>query len=332
MAAGRRPGARNSKKKGPTVGTGGHGRRRLEGKGPTPKAEDRPYHKAYKMKKAAERRDAARPKGSAERGQAKMHHRRGPGKTEDLVTGRNSVVESLRAGVPAKTLYVATRIEVDDRIREILKLCAENQVPVLEATKPELDRLTEDAVHQGVVLQVPSYEYQDADELMGRIMGAWKKDRTQPPPIVLALDGITDPRNLGAIIRSASAFSADAVVLPERRSTGVTATAWKTSAGAAARVPVARATNLNRAVQKAKAAGYFVIGLDGGGDIHLPNLELATEPLMIIVGSEGKGISRLITDNCDQIVSIPINSAMESLNASMAVGITLYEVARRRGY
>lgn len=330
MAAGRRPGAGNSKKKGPTVGTGGHGRRRLEGKGPTPKAEDRPYHKAYKMKKAAERRQAARPKGAVNRTSTKVHHRRGPGKTEDLVTGRNAVLESLRSGVPAKTLYIATRIEVDDRIRETLKLCAESQVPVLEATKPELDRLTEDAVHQGVVLQVPPYDYRDAEDLVQQLMNSWKKDRQQFPPLVVALDGITDPRNLGAIIRSGSAFAVGGVILPERRSTGVTATAWKTSAGAAARVPVAKATNLNRVVEKAKAAGYFVVGLDGGGDVQLPSLELATEPLMVVVGSEGKGLSRLVTENCDQIVSIPIDSAMESLNASMAVGIALYEIARRR--
>lgn len=330
MAAGRRPGAGNSKKKGPSVGTGGHGRRRLEGKGPTPKAEDRPYHKAHKMKKAAERRNASRPKGAADRGPSRAPNRRGPGKTEDLVTGRNSVLESLRAGIPAKMLYIATRIEADDRIREILKLCAEGQVPVLEASKPELDRLTEDAVHQGVALQVPPYEYQDAEDLIESAIAAWGKNRTQRPPLIVALDGITDPRNLGAIIRSVSAFAGDAVVLPERRSTGVTATAWKTSAGAAARVPVAKATNLNRAVEKAKAAGYFVVGLDGGGDIDLPGLELASEPLVVVVGSEGKGLSRLITENCDQIVSIPIDSAMESLNASMAVGITLYEVARRR--
>ncbi|KAA9393460.1 23S rRNA (guanosine(2251)-2'-O)-methyltransferase RlmB [Kocuria coralli] len=330
MAAGRRPGSGNSKKKGPSVGTGGHGRRRLEGKGPTPKAEDRPYHKAYKMKQAAERRSAARPKGAPDRGPSRGHNRRGPGKTEDLVTGRNAVLESLRAGIPARTLYLASRLEVDDRIRDILKLCAESGVPVLEASKPELDRLTEDAVHQGVALQVPPYEYEDAEDLIAETMETWQRDKSGTVPLIVALDGITDPRNLGAIIRSVSAFAGDAVILPERRSTGVTATAWKTSAGAAARVPVAKATNLNRAVEKAKALGYFVVGLDGGGDIELPSLELATEPLLVVVGSEGKGLSRLTTENCDQIVSIPIDSAMESLNASMAVGITLYEIARRR--
>ena len=120
------------------------------------------------------------------------------------------------------------------------------------------------------------------------------------------------------------------MIRPERGSAGVTATAWKTSSGAAARVPVAKATNLTRTLENCKKQGYFVVGLDGGGDMSLPQLELATEPLVVVVGSEGKGLSRLVTEHCDAIVSIPIESAMESLNASMAVGITLYEIARRR--
>jgi len=161
-------------------------------------------------------------------------------------------------------------------------------------------------------------------------MERWHSGKLSTPPLFVALDGITDPRNLGAIIRSVSAFSGDGVIIPERRSAAVTAGAWKTSAGAAARIPVAMATNLTRVIQQAKEQGIFVIGLDGGGDIELPALELANEPLCVVVGSEGKGLSRLVTENCDQIVSIPIDSAMESLNAAMAVGITLYDVSRRR--
>ena len=318
----------SSKKKGPTAGTGGHGRKKLEGKGPTPRAEDRPYHKAYKQKKAAEHRAAT---GAGERGQRRGPNRRGPGKTEDLVTGRNSVLESLRAEIPAKAAYIMVRIEADDRIREILTLCSRRGIPVLEATRPELDRLTEDAVHQGIALQVPPYEYRAADDLLDETMRRWKRDReAERAPLFVALDGITDPRNLGAIMRSVSAFGGDGVLLPERRSTGLNATAWKTSAGAAARVPAAQATNLNRTVEYAKSRGYFVVGLDGGGSVDLPGLSLATEPLVIVVGSEGKGLSRLMTEHCDQIVSIPIQSEMESLNASMAVGIALYETSCRR--
>jgi 23S rRNA (guanosine2251-2'-O)-methyltransferase len=232
--------------------------------------------------------------------------------------------------VPAKALHVAVRVEMDDRVKESLKLAAERGIPVMESHKPELDRMTEDAVHQGLVLQIPPYDYQDALELAEETMAKFKKGYIRNAPLFIALDGITDPRNLGAIIRSASAFSGHGVIVPERRSVGMTASAWKTSAGAAVRGPVAMASNLNNALKAFKQLGIYVVGLDGGGDVSLPGLELATEPLCIVVGSEGKGLSRLVRENCDQIVSIPIDSDMESLNASMAVGISLYEVSRQR--
>lgn len=146
----------------------------------------------------------------------------------------------------------------------------------------------------------------------------------------VALDGVTDPRNLGAIIRSAAAFGGHGIIVPQRRSVGVTAAAWKTSAGAAARLPVAMASNLNQAIKNFKERGVFVIGLDGGGDMTLPQIDIADRPLLIVVGSEGKGLSRLVTENCDAIVSIPIGAATESLNAGIATSITLYEIAMRR--
>ncbi len=254
-------------KKGPTVGTGGHGRKALEGKGPTPKAEDRPYHKAHKNKQLAERSAAKRPGAPRNAGA-----RSGPkGRaTEEVVTGRNSVVEALRAGIPAKALHVAIRIEMDDRVKESLKLAAERGIPLLETGKPELDRMTDDAIHQGLVLQIPPYEYQDAYELAEETLESWKKGHVANAPLFVALDGITDPRNLGAIIRSVSAFSGHGVIVPERRSVGVTASAWKTSAGAAVRVPVARAANLNNTLKAFKNMGIYVLGLDGDGDVSLP--------------------------------------------------------------
>ncbi|KHL01973.1 23S rRNA (guanosine(2251)-2'-O)-methyltransferase RlmB [Sinomonas humi] len=327
MAVNGRPGARKTKKKGATVGTGGHGRKALEGKGPTPKAEDRVYHKAHRAKQLAER-SAAKRQGQPGR----LAEGRGgrPKGMEEMVTGRNSVVEALRAGVPAKTLYVAVRIEMDDRVRESMKLAAEAGIPLLETQKPELDRMTGDAIHQGIALQIPQYEYPDAFELVEETMEKWRKGHISSMPLFVALDGITDPRNLGAIIRSVSSFSGQGVIVPERRSVGMTAAAWKTSAGAAVRVPVAKAANLNTLLRQAKEAGYFVLGLDGDGDVKLPGLELATEPIVLVVGSEGKGLSRLTRELCDQIVSIPIDSHMESLNAGMAVAISLYEVSTRR--
>ena len=311
---------KGASKKGASVGSGGQRRRGLEGRGPTPKAEDRPKHKAHKMAGAAAKRGGPgagqRPAGS------RSSTRRGGKPSSEIVAGRNSVVEALRADVPVTTMYVAGRIDTDDRVREALKIATERGVPILETPRGELDRLTDGAVHQGLALQVPPYEYAHPSDLI---------DPQLPGiPLIVALDGITDPRNLGAIVRSVAAFGGHGVVVPERRSVGLTASAWKTSAGAAARVPVAMAPNLTRALEEYRKAGFFVLGLDMEGDISLPELGLASEPLVIVTGSEGKGLSRLVRETCDQIVSIPMSSAVESLNAGVATGVMLYEVARRR--
>lgn len=312
----RRPGAvrRTGSKKGPQVGTGGHGRKALRGKGPTPKAEDRPYHPAGKRKAAEQKRNQARPK------------RRGP-KTagHEVVAGRNAVVEALRADLPVRALYLASAADADERTREILQLAADAGAPVHQATRGDLDVLTGGSAHQGVAIEVPEYRYADPADLPDRATGAGRA------PLIVALDGITDPRNLGATLRSAGAFGADGVVVPARRAAGVTVAAWKVSAGAAARVPVARATNLVRTLEAYKKAGCFVVGLDGDGLTGIADLELATEPLVLVLGSEGKGLSRLVRETCDLVVAIPIASAVESLNAGTAIGIALYEVARRRG-
>jgi 23S rRNA (guanosine2251-2'-O)-methyltransferase len=311
----RRGAVRKSDKKGPQVGSGGQRRRSLEGRGPTPKAADRPNHKAHKVAKAAD-------KASPGRSSTRAGGGRRDKQSSEVVAGRNSVVEALRAEVPATTLYVASRIESDDRVREALRLAADRGIPMLETPRGELDRLTDGAVHQGLAIQVPPYAYAHPSELVDpQSLGA---------PLIVALDGITDPRNLGAIIRSVAAFGGHGVLVPARRSVGMTASAWKTSAGAATRVRVAQATNLTRALEDYRKEGYFVVGLDMDGDVSLPGLELATEPLVIVVGSEGKGLSRLVRETCDQIVSIPMASGNESLNAGVATGVALYEVARRR--
>lgn len=314
----RRGATSKGKKKGAVVGSGGQRRRGLEGKGPTPKAEDRVYHAAHQRKTAGERRTATgKQSGRPSSG-------RGRGAATEVVTGRNSAVEALRAGIPVSTVYIATRLEPDDRTREILRTAADAGYPLIETTKSELDRLTDGAVHQGVVLQVPPYEYADVEDLLD---AAAASDR---PPLILALDGVTDPRNLGALLRSAGAFGAHGVLVPERRSAGVTAAAWKVSAGAAARVPVARATNLVRALGRLREAGCFVVGLDGAGTVSVGDLPYAGDPLVLVVGSEGKGLSRLVREHCDAIASIPIMSEVESLNAGVAGGIALYEAARQR--
>ncbi len=326
MATPRRPGA-SKKKKGPTVGSGGQGRQALEGRGPTPKAEDRSWHPAGKRKAAQERLAAAKGRGGASAGSGQQSRARSPKKNADteVVSGRNSVLEALRAKVPASTLYIAARVEMDDRVKEALSLATKKGIPVLEVMRPELDRLTgENSVNQGIAITVPAYQYAHPLDLVSRAV-----DRGQTP-LLVALDGVTDPRNLGAIIRSTAAFGGHGVIVPQRRSVGVTAAAWKTSAGAAARTPVAMAANLTQTLKALKAEGVFVLGLDGGGDIALPGLELADRPLVIVVGSEGQGLSRLVTETCDAIVSIPISAATESLNAGIAASVALYEVARRR--
>ena len=347
-----RAGAVRKTRKGPQVGSGGQGRQALEGKKPTPKAEDRPYHPAGKRKAASERFEAAGGRKPARTGDSaaprssdarpnSVPQRSRPGAPQtpqrsqqrkakssdevEVVTGRNSVLEALRAKIPATALYVATRIEYDDRVKEVLQLATSRGIPVLEVMRPELDRLAGfDSVHQGLALKVPPYEYAHPIELLELVVSRGRK------PLFVALDGITDPRNLGAIIRSVAAFGGHGVIVPQRRSVGLTASAWKTSAGAAARTPVAMAGNLTATLKAFKQNGVFVLGLDGDGDVSLPGLELANEPVVIVIGSEGKGLSRLVAETCDAIVSIPINAATESLNAGIAASVTLYEISKLR--
>ena len=245
-------------------------------------------------------------------------------KGHEILCGRNAVAEAAYASVPITRVFMAVSAQSDERLGAVVRRAALLGAPVLETTKLDLDALTDSAAHQGVAIEVPAYEYTTARDLLER---ARALGRT---PLLVALDQVTDPHNLGAVLRSAGAFGADGVIIPERRSAGVNTTAWKVSAGAAARVPVARATNLVRALEEAKAAGYFVVGLDGGGDAPLRGLSLADGPLVVVTGAEGAGLSRLVRETCDQIVSIPIASTVESLNAAVATGIALYEVASLR--
>ncbi|WP_314651238.1 23S rRNA (guanosine(2251)-2'-O)-methyltransferase RlmB [uncultured Microbacterium sp.] len=326
-----RPGAGNSKKKGPSKGTGGLGRKALEGRGPTPKAEDRAWHPAGKRKAAAERYAASGGKGKPGQRQTAGGNPNRSARAKDnttdteVVTGRNSVLEALRAKIPATAFYIAQRVEMDDRVKEMLSIATHRGIPVLEVTRQELDRMAGfDGVHQGVAIKVPPYEYAHPQDLLESTI-----DKGQVP-LFVALDGITDSRNLGAIIRSAAAFGSHGVILPQRRSAGVNSAAWKTSAGAAARLPVALATNLTSLLKDFKKQGVFILGLAGDGDVDLPSLQLADRPVVIVAGAEGKGLSRLVRETCDQIVSIPISTATESLNVGIATSVALYQVATVR--
>jgi 23S rRNA (guanosine2251-2'-O)-methyltransferase len=321
-----RSGSGRTKSGKPRPGTGGHGRRKLEGKGPTPPAAMRPGHPAQRRAAAAASGSrgsrAAAPREAAQGASARAP--RGSGDAAEFVAGRNPVVESLRAAVPAAALYVGVRVQHDERISEAIKLAAGRGVAVLEAGQAELDRLTGGALHQGLALRVRPYDYAHPDDLLARAADVGQL------PLIVALDGVTDPRNLGAVARSAAAFGAHGVLVPSRRGAGVTAGAWKASAGALARIPVARAANLARALASYREAGVFVAGLDAAGDTPVRDLDLATAPLALVIGSEGRGLSRIVAQACDVLVRIPIAARTESLNAGVAAGIVLYEVAAVR--
>ena len=306
-----RKGAVRGSKKGPSGGTGGKNKSRLSGKGPTPKAEDRPYHAAAKRKKAAEKRS---PSSGAR--SVRMEKPKG-----EIVSGRNAVLEALRAAVPATELMVARSIDVDDRVAESLQLALHHGLPIREVHRAEIEGIS--ANSQGIILAIKPYQYSSFQEI---------SERAKYPALIVALDGVTDPRNLGAIVRSAAAFGGAGVVMTERRAAAMTASAWKSSAGAAARIPVAQVTNMARTIEDAKKMGCFVVGLDGESDVTLSEMKVATEPIMIVVGSEGKGLSRLVREKCDLVVSIPMNATTESLNASVATSIALFWVdeARRK--
>jgi 23S rRNA (guanosine2251-2'-O)-methyltransferase len=357
-------------KKGATAGSGGKNRSGLKGRGKTLPADERPWHKGYSgteklpdktaRKQEKERRAAAAegrtPKiglpgskdttwgrsggrgvpagrgGPAGRGRSQPQRgpRIAPGRKSnptregpELLLGRNPVVEALRAAVPATALYVAQGIDVDDRITEIVRAAGDRGIPILEISRNELDRMTGGVLHQGIGLQVPPFAYENFDDMVAAAL-------EQTAPLLVALDGVTDPRNVGAVIRSVAAFGGHGVFMTERRAAGITATAWRTSAGAAARVPVSQVVNLTRAVKACQQAGFTAIGLDADGETDLYSLEAAVGPLLVVVGSEGRGLSRLVGETCDLRVSIPMASTVESLNASVAAAVTLAEVARRR--
>ncbi len=297
-------------KKGQTAGSGGQRRRGLEGRGATPPAEMRPNHPAAKR--------AARAAKAAPRPRLRK-----PEDGPEMVLGRNPVVECLRAGVPATALYVAVGADSDERLKEAVQRAADTGISILEVPRHDLDRMSANGLHQGIALQVPPYRYAHPDDLVAAVRDSGE------PALLVALDNISDPRNLGAVIRSVAAFGGHGVVIPQRRSASVSAVAWRTSAGAAARLPVARATNLTRTLKGWADKGFQIVGLDAEGSVTLDEFD-GSGPVVVVVGSEGKGLSRLVRETCDDILSIPMAGPVESLNASVAAGVVLGEIARQR--
>ena len=305
-------------KKGQVAGSGGKRRKGLEGRGATPPAEARTKHPAARRAKMVEK--------SAQAGGRQGGGRVASRKNDDgpeVVLGRNPVVECLRAGVPATALWVAVGTDSDERLKESVQRAGDAGIWILEVPRSDLDKLSANGLHQGLALQVPPYRYAHPDDLIGAARAH------QEPALLVALDNITDPRNLGAVVRSVAAFGGHGVVIPQRRSASVSAVAWRTSAGAAARLSVARATNLTRTLKDWQTKGVTVVGLDADGDTTLDEFD-GTGPVAIVVGSEGKGLSRLVRENCDSILSIPMAGPVESLNASVAAGVVLADIARQR--
>jgi 23S rRNA (guanosine2251-2'-O)-methyltransferase len=274
----------------------------------------RPGRKRREAEAAPKRRPAA---ANARRPESRLETRA----SSDAVAGRNSVVEALRAKIPAKELLIAERVEIDERMTEALRLAKNQDLGIKEVARGVLDGITGTTTHQGIALIIKPFGYKSFDALVAS---------AKKPGLLIGLDGVTDPHNLGAIVRSAAAFGADGVVIPERRNAAMTGSAWKSSAGAAARLPISQVTNMVRSIEDAKKAGYFVVGLDAEGQESLPGFSLANETIYVIVGSEGKGLSRLVREKCDLILSIPMDSDMESLNASVATAIVMYWVAEKR--
>jgi 23S rRNA (guanosine2251-2'-O)-methyltransferase len=301
-------------------------RRALKGSGPTPRAEDRPYHKKYKgnaPKRTGSKKqeEVSRKRVERKRIEKKRDYRREPREHVDTVAGRNAVLEALRAGIPAKELLVAVGVDIDERLEESVRLAQRQGISIREVERRSLENLTGIANHQGIALVARPFQYSSQKEIFAR---------AKTPALFVAVDGVTDPRNIGAIARSAAAFSADGLIIPERRNAPLTAAAWKSSAGAAARLPIAQVTNLVRSLEDAKEFGCFVVGLDGDADTVVDAMEIADQPIYIVVGSEGRGLSRLVRERCDLLVRIPMSNSVESLNASVAMSIALYAIDRKR--
>ena len=241
---------------------------------------------------------------------------------DDLLWGRHATQAALEAGRPIHRIWCTSELRSASKFLQLLKDAKSSGVLVEEVTWARLGQLTGGAVHQGIVLQTAAAETFDLEDLVKGCSGL------DEAPLLLALDGLTDPHNLGAIVRSAEALGAHGVVLPQRRSAGLTGSVAKVAAGALEHLPVARVVNLNRSLETLKTSGYRVIGLAEEGDLTLEEVDLEG-PLVIVTGSEGQGLSMLTRRHCDQLIRIPLRGVTPSLNASVATALCLYEVARR---
>ncbi|HJR44193.1 MAG TPA: 23S rRNA (guanosine(2251)-2'-O)-methyltransferase RlmB [Actinomycetota bacterium] len=247
-----------------------------------------------------------------------------PGKTEprdkgtSVLSGRKPVVELLRARRPAERILMAAGMGTAAVLTEIRKRAEEASIPVKVVPRTEIDRLAEGENHQGVVAVTGRFRYAALEDLFG------------DTSCLVFLDGVTDPHNLGSLIRTAECCGFDGVVIPTHRSVAVTPTVRRVAAGAAEVLPVARVTNLGRGLDQARTAGLWIVGLDGEASDDIWSSQLLEAPVGIVLGAEGRGLSRSVRDHCDALVRIPQSGRIGSLNVGVAGAVAMFEVARRR--
>jgi 23S rRNA (guanosine2251-2'-O)-methyltransferase len=248
-----------------------------------------------------------------------------PGPGEELIEGRRPVLEALRSGRPVHRVLLATGAEERGTLADLLALARQRGVRVETVPRSLLDAAASSGANQGVVALIAELRPIGLDELLALPLAG------PEPPFFLALDGVEDPRNLGALARSAGAAGCHGVVVPRHRAAPLSAVAVKASAGALLHVPVAEVVNLARALERLRQAGVWCVGLDAGAEASLFGIDLADEPVCVVVGGEGAGLRRLVREACDVLVRIPMAGQIGSLNAAVAGALALFEVRRRRG-
>ena len=241
--------------------------------------------------------------------------------TSEYIIGRNPVIEALRSGRDINKIWIAEGA-AKGQVQIVLALAKENKIILQHAPKKKLDQLVE-GNHQGVIAQVAAYQYAELEDLFK------VAEKRNEDPFFLILDEIEDPHNLGSIMRTADATGAHGIIIPKRRAVGLTASVAKASTGAIEYIPVARVTNLSRTIDELKERGLWIAGTDAKGKTDYHNLD-GTMPIGLVIGSEGKGMSRIIGEKCDFLITLPMVGKVTSLNASVAASLLMYEVYRKR--
>lgn len=241
--------------------------------------------------------------------------------TEFTIEGRNAVIEAFRSGKTIDKLFVLDGCK-DGPVMTILREAKKGDTIIKFVDKERLDQMSKTGHHQGVIANAAAYEYAEVEDILN---AAKEKDEA---PFIFILDGIEDPHNLGAIIRTANLCGAHGVIIPKRRAVGLTATVAKTSAGALNYTPVAKVTNISNTIDDLKKEGLWFVCADMGGET-MYNLDLKG-PIGLVIGNEGEGVSRLVKEKCDFVASIPMKGNIDSLNASVATGVLAYEIVRQR--